>query len=190
MDSASLSNDSVNAPCSLSHAAAIFERSNKTNSLHGTFFNSTSLCQDIDLVFNSPDNFLDCLSLPSLLLNIQEGLISPDDQGLLAGELDFVEKKDLGASIVTDITDCFKGYIRTCRNDPFCGEAYDNLKVDDHCQNFLSSKVSFPISSNGSYGTQDCIDSLCKSIIATASTDIVGIGVRSLSIPQISFAKI
>ena len=189
MDNTSLSTisvlQSVNAPCSLSHAAAIFERSNGTKSLHGTFLNSTSDCQDIDWVFDSPDNFLNCLSLPSLLLKIQEGLISPDDQGLLAGELDIVDKNDLGANIVTDITDCFKGYIQTCQNDPFCGEAYDVLKVDDHCQNFLSSKDSFPISSNGSHGTRDCMDSLCKSITATASTDIVGIGVRSLGIISI-----
>ncbi|KAG7005482.1 hypothetical protein G7Y79_00019g046620 [Physcia stellaris] len=194
MESASLSLipilQSVNAPCSLNHAAAMFERGNGTNFSQGTFssstwdcqdidwvFNSTSDCKDIDWVFNSPENFLYCLSLPSLLLENQEGLISPDDQGLLAGELDIVEKNDLGAVIVTNITGCFKGYIRTCQNEPLCSEAYGKLKIDDHCQNFLSSTDSFPISSNGSHGTEDCIDALCKSITATASTDIIGIGV-------------
>lgn len=169
----------VNTPFSLSDAAAIFERSDGTELIQGARHNCTSVYSDLDQVFVSAATFLNCLSLPTLSSRIQENLIRPEDQELLDRDFGIVKGDNLGSAIVADITGCFAGYLQSCQNETFCGDAYREIGVQRQCQNFLSlENGTFPISRNGSYGTRDCIDAICSAIIATASTDIVGIGVR------------
>ena len=188
MDPALISNittvETVNTTFSIGNAAAIFERSNGTEMVLGAcdYTNCTSVCLDLDRVFNSPATFLNCLSLPSLSSKIQNKSMWPGDQALVGGTFGIVEEIEPSRAIVANITGCFDGYVRSCQNNTVCNSAYRHLDVESTCQNFFASendtRGTFPISSNGSFGTRDCIDAICSAITATANNDVVGIGVR------------
>ena len=196
MDPALISNisiaETVNTTFSIGNAAAAFERSNGTEMVLGAcdFTNCTSVCQDINRVFQSPATFLNCLSLPSLSSKIQDNSMWPGDQALIGGTFGIVEEIEPSRAIVANITGCFGGYVRSCQNNTVCNSAYRHLDVESKCQNFFASESNtgstFPISSNGSFGTRDCIDAICSAITATANNDVVGIGVRTKSVMSCS----
>ena len=116
----------------------------------------------------------------------------PGDQALIAGTFGIVEEIESSRAIVANITGCFDGYVRSCRNNTVCNSAYYHIQVESKCQNFFAAgngtRDTFPISTNtpcgtrgatnDSCGTRDCIDAICSAITATANNDVVGIGVR------------
>ena len=171
---------STNATYSFGNAAAAFEHSNGTQLVRSGCSNCTLTCQNLDQVFGDPATFQNCLTLPSVLSNLDEGAFSPSDQALLADDFGVLRGSNLGTPIVMNITRCFRGYLQSCRNDTVCESAYRELGVEPQCQAFFSTdpKSTFPIKSNEGRGTLDCINAICSAITADASTDIVGIGVR------------
>lgn len=171
---------SANATYSFGNAAAAFEQSNGTQLVPSGCSNCTLTCQNLDQVFGDPATFQNCLTLPSVLSNLDKGTFSPSDQALLADDFGILGGSDLGTLIVVNITGCFRGYLHSCRNDTVCDSAYRELDVEPQCQAFFSTdpKNTFPIKTSEGHGTLDCINAICSAITADASTDIVGIGVR------------
>ena len=170
---------SVNATYSYGNAAKAFEYSNGTALIRSGCSNCTSSCRNLDQVFGSPTTFQNCLSLPSVLSNLDNGIFSLSDQALLAEDFGIVGGSDLATPIVLSIIGCFKGYLQSCQNDTVCSSAYRELSVGPQCQALFSSdNGSFPTGTNEGHGTLDCINAICSAITADASTDIVGIGVR------------
>ena len=193
MDRSLISNitvvETVNATFSIGNAAAVFERNNGTKMFMDAcdHTNCTSVCLDLNRVFQSPATFLNCLSLPSLSSKIRDKSMWPGDQALIAGMFGIVEEIEVSRAIVANITGCFDGYVSSCQNNTVCNDAYGQLDVESKCRTFFASgngtAGTFPISTNESPGTRDCIDAICSAITATANNDVVGIGVR---VPKVS----
>ena len=147
--------------------------------------NCTAACQDPSLVFASTSTLQNCMVLSTLSILEPITYPTPDTLNILDGYSIDVANTDFNLFDNT-IQKCFLAY---CRANSNCGiPHFDDINANAHDE--IAYDYPFDNYFTCAFSTADsCFTDVCNNITSALNLDVGGIGVCSLSLAFMTFAK-